>query len=245
VKLTVVGCSPAYPNPGGAHSGYLLESSKTAGNGLLLDCGPGVLGRLRERDTWPKVSAIVLSHLHLDHCGDLIPWLWGSQSLAADGAQPARPQLWLPPGGRERLNRFEDLFASTGLFETVFVIEEYEPGKPFSAAGYSIVAARVPHYGIEACALRVTADDAIVAYSGDSAPCDALVEIARGADLFVCEATLRASELVGRRGHLSLDDAEAAFEASKARQLLIVHRPFDLPPPQLDRLARDGLVLEL
>ena len=43
VKLTVVGCSPAWPNPGGAQSGYLVNGS---GN-LLLDCGPGVLARLR------------------------------------------------------------------------------------------------------------------------------------------------------------------------------------------------------
>ena len=44
MKLTVVGCSPAWPNPGGAQSGYLLEG----GSGrLLLDCGPGVLPALR------------------------------------------------------------------------------------------------------------------------------------------------------------------------------------------------------
>src|SRR5215208_6042693 len=47
VKLTVVGCSPAWPNPGGAQSGYLVESD---GRRLLLDCGPGVLPRLRDRD---------------------------------------------------------------------------------------------------------------------------------------------------------------------------------------------------
>ena len=39
VKLTVVGCSPAWPNPGGAQSGYLVEGSGR----LLLDSGPGVL----------------------------------------------------------------------------------------------------------------------------------------------------------------------------------------------------------
>src|SRR5437868_9621587 len=37
VQLTVIGCSPAWPNAGGAQSGYLVE-----GDGrLLLDCGPG------------------------------------------------------------------------------------------------------------------------------------------------------------------------------------------------------------
>src|SRR5215210_7995966 len=59
VKLNVVGCSPAWPNPGGAQSGYLLESDD--GGRLLLDCGPGVLARLRERAPWPKVNAIAIT----------------------------------------------------------------------------------------------------------------------------------------------------------------------------------------
>ena len=49
----MVGCSPAWPNPGGAQSGYLVEGEGR----LLLDCGPGVLSRLREVDGgWPRVD---------------------------------------------------------------------------------------------------------------------------------------------------------------------------------------------
>src|SRR5262252_1246396 len=57
VKLTVVGCSPAWPNPGGAQSGYLLDGPGR----LLLDCGPGVLARLREERTWPEIDAIAIT----------------------------------------------------------------------------------------------------------------------------------------------------------------------------------------
>src|ERR1041385_239706 len=57
VKLTVVGCSPAWPNPGGAQSGYLVECG---GGRLLLDCGPGVLPNLRMREDWPRVDAIAI-----------------------------------------------------------------------------------------------------------------------------------------------------------------------------------------
>ena len=74
MKLTVAGCSPAWPNPGGAQSGYLLESG---GGRLLLDCGPGVLARLRESEPWPDLGAIAITHWHLDHWGDLVPWVWG------------------------------------------------------------------------------------------------------------------------------------------------------------------------
>ncbi len=83
VKLTVAGCSPAWPNPGGAQSGYLVESS--AGS-VLLDCGPGVLARLRTESFWPEPDAIVITHFHLDHWGDLVPWVWGSLFLHVAGA---------------------------------------------------------------------------------------------------------------------------------------------------------------
>ena len=69
-----------------------------------------------------------------------------------------------------------------------------------------------------------------MAYSGDSGPSDALSDAARDADLFVCEATLLRGELDGEpRGHLALDEALAAFEASGAKRLLVTHRPAELP----------------
>src|SRR3954452_10168981 len=100
VKLTVAGCSPAWPNPGGAQSGYLVEG---AGR-LLLDCGPGVLARLRSREPWPLVDAIALTHFHLDHWGDLVPWIFGASYGA--GRSAPRPELWLPPGGTDTLKGY-------------------------------------------------------------------------------------------------------------------------------------------
>ena len=95
VRLTVIGSSPAWPNPGSAQSGYLVEGDRP----LLLDCGPGVLGRLRELELYPR--SIAITHFHLDHWGDLVPWVWGA--LAGPGATLEKPELLAPPGGRERL----------------------------------------------------------------------------------------------------------------------------------------------
>src|SRR5215210_3993539 len=73
MKLRVIGCSPAWPNPGGAQSGYLVEAD---GRRVLLDCGAGVLAKLREHEDWPRVDAICITHFHLDHWGDIVPWVW-------------------------------------------------------------------------------------------------------------------------------------------------------------------------
>ena len=238
VKLTVIGCSPAWPNPGGAHSGYLLEGGGT----LLLDCGPGVLSRLRERAGWPALDALAITHFDLDHWGDLVPWVWGALSLGE--LNPARPELWLPPGGRAVLAEFRGGFV--GAAERVFALREYEPGVPFEAAGFTVTAMRMPHYAVEAYGFRVSDGASTLAYSGDSAACAELAELARGADLFLCEATLPSGAGNGDqlRGHLTLEEAQAAFSGSRAKRLIVTHRPVELEANGCE-LARDGLVVEL
>ncbi len=242
VRLTVVGSSPAWPNPGGAQSGYLVEDGSRR---LLLDCGPGVLARLRELDRdWPTVDAIVITHWHLDHWGDLVPWVWGN--MVGPGKGRERPQLWLPPEGRERIRDFGARLGWDDMFDQTFVLHDYPEGEPFEVAGFTLQARRLPHYTLLTFGLRVTNGSHTLAYSGDSGPDTGLAELARDADLFVCEATLLRGELDGKpRGHLSIDEAVAAFEASGARRLLLTHRPHELPLEDGLEFAHDGLVIEI
>jgi ribonuclease BN (tRNA processing enzyme) len=240
VRLTVVGCSPAWPNPNGAQSGYLVESG---GGSLLLDCGPGVLARLRTASLWPDLDAIVITHFHLDHWGDLVPWVWGALYLAGREQELRKPALWVPPGGTARLAQFGGLLGFTDMFERVFALAEYAPDAPFTAGGCAVTATAVTHYALDAYALRVSAGGRTVVYSGDSGPAEALVSAAHAADLFVCEATLLSAEVErDLRGHLTLDEARAAFEASGAKGLLLTHRPVELDTPDELELAYDGLV---
>ncbi|MFO7573107.1 MAG: MBL fold metallo-hydrolase [Gaiellaceae bacterium] len=241
MRLTVIGSSPAWPNPGSAHSGYLVEGPER----ILLDCGPGVLGRFREREGWPNVDGIAITHFHLDHWGDLVPWVWGSFYLASNGPVP-RPKLWVQPDGMAYLASLGERLGFPDMFERAFDLSEYEPNVPFGLGGLSITATRVPHYKLETYAFRVENGSRLLAYSGDSAPCPQLVDAARDADLFVCEATLLRGELDGEpRGHLSLDEAVEAFEASGAKRLLVTHRPCELPEPEHFQLAYDGLELDV
>ncbi len=240
MKLTVVGCSPAWPNPGGAQSGYLVEG---AGR-LLLDCGPGVLPRLREREGWPRVDAIAITHFHLDHWGDLVPWVWGLQFGPAAGSP--QPELWVPPGGKETLARLGVELGQSDMFERTFDVREYAEGEPFEAAGYRIEPRRVLHYTMLAFGFRVSQNGAVLAYSGDSGPSDALPELARDADLFLCEATLeRPNPEGGTRGHLAAAEAQEAFARAGAHRLLLTHRPAERPLDDGLELAYDGLELDL
>jgi ribonuclease BN (tRNA processing enzyme) len=240
VKLIVVGSSPAWPNPGGAQSGYLIENGDKR---LLLDCGPGVLPKLRQRWSWPLVDAIVITHWHLDHWGDLVPWVWGT--MVGPGRDARQVELWLPPNGSDRLADFGARLGWGEMFEEVFTLREFAEREPFEAAGLEVTPFRVPHYTLQAYGLRVANGALTVAYSGDSGPSERLAELARDVDLFVCEATLERGDLDGEpRGHLSADEAVEAFNASGARRLLITHRPHELGL-QTHEVARDGLELVL
>jgi ribonuclease BN (tRNA processing enzyme) len=229
VKLTVVGCSPAWPNPGGAHSGYLLEAG---GVRLLVDCGPGVLARLRASGGWPRIDAIVISHFHLDHFGDLVPWLWGATMGPGSGTE-----LWVPPGGAAEL---------MPQMTEVFDVHEYVDGARFDAVGFAVTPLRVPHYSQPTWGFRIERGGKVLGYSADSGPTPALTEIARGADLFLCEATLGEDEHDREpRGHLKASEAAAAAQAANAKRLLLVHRPAELETSPGLELARDGLEIDL
>ncbi len=242
MRLTVVGSSPAWPNPGGAQSGYLVEAD---GRRLLLDCGPGVLARLRDlHGGWPVIDAIVITHWHLDHWGDLVPWVWGT--LNGPGRDQRHSELWLPPEGRDRVRDFGSRLGWDDMFEQTFELRDYRADEPFEAAGFTVVARQLPHYTLLTFGLRVTNGSRSLAYSGDCGPDEALVELARGADLLVCEATLEHGRLDGTpRGHLSAEEAIEAFRASGAGRLVITHRPEELPLADGVDRAYDGQVIEL
>ncbi|MDQ3893756.1 MAG: MBL fold metallo-hydrolase [Actinomycetota bacterium] len=243
MKLIVVGSSPAWPNPGGAQSGYVIEGGEGR---LLLDCGPGVLARLRESDGWPNVDAIAITHFHLDHWGDLVPWVWGRMFLTGMGSEDRKPELWVQPGGQAELVAYGRRLGFPDMFDRTFDVREYEERTPFRAAGLEVTALRLPHYTLRTYGFRIANEHRSLAYSGDSAPSDRLAELARDVDLFVCEATLLRGDLDGQpRGHLSIDEALAAFEASGARRLLLTHRPHELPLDDGLELAYDGLELRV
>jgi ribonuclease BN (tRNA processing enzyme) len=225
VRLTVIGCSPAWPNPGSAQSGYLVEG---AGR-LLVDCGPGVLSRLREREDWPQLDAIAITHLHLDHVADLLGWLWGV--LMGPGKGKPQPVLWLPKGGEQGLKPLAD------NLRDVFAVQEYGDREPFEAAGFTITAYPTRHAALPH-GFRITDGAKTLAFSGDSGPTPVLAELADGADLFLCEATQPDDEPAGL--HLTAREAIAVG----AKRLILTHRPHELPPAGAV-VAHDGLTVEI
>jgi ribonuclease BN (tRNA processing enzyme) len=203
-----------------------------------------VLAKLREREPWPSLDAIAVTHWHLDHWGDLVPWVWGA--TLGPGQETRKPDLWVPPEGREMLSSIGGRLGQREMFEDAFELHEYTDGESFEAAGFEVTPHRVLHYELLAFGFRASANGTVLGYSGDSGPSDALTDLARDADLFVCEATLlRPNPEGGKRGHLSAEEANRAFEASGAKRLLLTHRPFERPLEDGYEQAYDGMEIEI
>ena len=210
MRVHVVGCSPAWPNPGGAQSGYLVEDD---GRRLLLDCGPGVLPRLRRLEAWPRLDAIVITHFHLDHWGDLVPWAFGGLFGAGREQRAARARGCRTAAARRCTGSIPSSTRTRSSSSSMSTSTRRR--RRSRAAGFELVAYRMLHYALESYGLRVSDGDRTLAYSADSAPCDGLVELARDADLFLCEATLAQPEQ-GIRGHLTAGEALDAHSSHRA-----------------------------
>jgi ribonuclease BN (tRNA processing enzyme) len=216
VRLTILGSSPSWPNPGEASSGYLVE---TSGGSLLLDCGNGVLGRLRAlRETGP--TAIVLSHLDPDHISDLWSVMFGISYGPLDWPGAT---LYTPPGGRVVLAEILDAFGSTiGGLERALTVREYRSSEPLEVAGATLRFSRTRH-SAHSYAMRIADGDRALVFTGDASLTSDLVEHARDADLLLSEATYAVR--TGPPDGVHMTAAEAAFMAREAAvgRLVLTH----------------------
>jgi ribonuclease BN (tRNA processing enzyme) len=248
MRLTVLGKSPAWQDAGGACSGYLLEEQGTA---ILIDCGNGVFGKLRERIDYVDVDAVVISHLHADHFLDLVPFAYAltyaprQQPVPVDrwpGTDcPACPVLHAPPGARETFRRVVGAWGNEDLIEKAFDLREYDPSADIEIGPVRIAFQSVPHF-TETFAMRISSQNGSgqIVYGADCSPTEALTDFANDADLILVEATLPRPERTGVRGHLTAGEAGEHARAAGAKKLVLVHISDELDADWAKREAEDS-----
>ena len=218
--------------------GLPLEEGDTA---VLVDCGNGVFGKLRQRIDYVDVDAVLISHLHADHFLDLVPYAYAlsyaprQQPVAVNGwpgtDNPARPVLHAPPGARQVFRRVVGAWGNEDLIEKAFALDEYNPENEIEVGSLRVRFQPVPHFtetyamafSSASSATQPSAGSGRLVYAADCSPTTALNGFASQAELMLVEATLPRPERTGSRGHLTPGEAGEQARAAGAKRLLLVH----------------------
>lgn len=215
MRLQVIGCSGSVPGPTSAASCYLIQVEDFS---LVLDLGNGSLGPLQAMVGFADIDAIWLSHLHADHCLDMASLAVALQHsgvperrpipVLADGLAPARIASAMWPG--------QPASSLAGLFDFATEADLLGPVRVRTA---------VMNHPVPARAIRLEHAGASVVYTGDTGESQPLIELARDADVLLCEAAWGGSS--PRVANLHLTGAQAGQHAAAAGvgRLLITHVP--------------------
>jgi ribonuclease BN (tRNA processing enzyme) len=232
VRLTVVGCAGSFPAPDSAASCYLIEADDAAGRTwrVLLDLGNGALGPLQRYVEPAHLDAVLLSHLHPDHCLDLCG-LYVALRYHPAGPPAERLPVYGPSGTMARLA------AAYGAEEghqlaRIYEVREWADGESASIGPLGVLPMLVDH-PVEAYGLRVEhraehrpdGRATVLAYSGDTDACSALVSLAKGADVRLAEAAFTEGRDLTRHIHMTGLRAGRTAADAGARRLLLTHLP--------------------
>lgn len=237
MKLTAVGNSGSFPGPEAAASCYLLQIEAERTWNIVLDLGSGSLGPLQRWIDHTDIDAVVLSHLHPDHCLD-VTGLYVMRrydpryfDCGADSRDlPALP-VYAPAGAHRRLAAAHNTEpgaspapaeSASAEFERAFDFIDMRDGESFTVGPVTITPHLVLH-PVETYAVRIEYDGAVFAYSGDSDACENLTRAAADADAFLCEAAFEDGRDTVRGIHLTGSRAGEAARSAGAGRLILTH----------------------
>ena len=222
-RIVVLGSADAFSSAGRGNTAWLLEDGSAP---CTVDFGPTALAALKRLGRDPqRIAAVHLTHLHGDHIGG-IPMLLVDAVYRAHRTTPL--EITGPPGTAERLQAlWRDFYADAAASELEFElrIRELGPGETVRMAGREVTTFAAQHHrgGRIALMLSLRGPAGTLAFTGDTGPCDALQDLARGADLLCAECTEYEAGKTAPRRHLAWSELRRLLPALGVRRVLLGH----------------------
>ncbi len=244
VTVRFVGSGDSFGSGGRFQTAILVDTPATR---FAIDFGTSSLIALAQQGIEPNsVDAILLTHLHADHCGG-VPFLLMDAMLASKRDRPL--VVAGPPGTRAHMATLhEALFPGSHVMAPKFPLSyrELEIGAP-NALLDLIVTPRAARHVPETnpTALRVEAAGRVVSYTGDTEWSDEVARIARGADLLIAECYSYGKPI---RSHLTYPTIVERVHAAGAKRVILTHMSREMLAHRADipdECADDGMVIEL
>jgi ribonuclease BN (tRNA processing enzyme) len=214
VQVTIVGWSGSFPGPRSPASCYLIDTGDFR---LVLDLGNGAVGTLQQYTDLGAVDAICLSHLHGDHCLDMVGYSV-YQNYHPSGPRP-RISVYGPDGTQERLARAlgsEHPSMADAFDFTTMAAGTIEIGPLRVSTGHV-------NHPVETFGFRIEHDGQVLAYSADTGPSDELVRLASGADVLLSEASFLDGPDLPTDLHLTARQAAEHAARAGVGELVLTH----------------------
>jgi ribonuclease BN (tRNA processing enzyme) len=243
VRLQFIGCGDAFGSGGRSQTCFHLSG---AGANMLIDCGASSLPALNRFGVdRSAVDLILLTHFHGDHFGGIPFFILDAQFVS----RRTRPLVIAGPPGLPAwyARLLNATFPGDRKLSFELTLHEVEIGKANAIGRVTVTPLPVRHDAhVGPClAHRVAIGDKIIAYSGDTEWTDALHDVARGADLFVCECYTFDRTVPA---HLSLSVLRRKLPEIGAKRVILTHMSTDMLA-RLDQVeyqtAQDGMVVEI
>jgi ribonuclease Z len=248
MRVTMCGTGAGVNTALRANAGIVLQANDHT---IMLDCGGGsVREAVRGGIAIRAIEAVLLSHLHQDHCVDLAVIL----SNRAFGGLPP-PDVFGPPG-TESFVKGGAVYVAAMAHETLDVpfCREVADASESDVLGFAVRWVETPHApGLIALAQRLTVDGQTVVYSGDTQPAPSvMVPLAEGADVLIHECysrermervvpTLTPQAAAGVHhftdAHSEVRDVAAIARDAGVRRLVLTHLLSGEEPSELWEIA--------
>lgn len=210
MKLICLGVNGPYPATDGATSGYLVHHEHTC---LQLDMGSGTLAALCRYTAPEKLTAVLLSHWHYDHCSDVLPLVYRMESLMAQGVEPL--PVYAPADKRS-------LVRQALLASPAFRVHNVAAGDTLALSEVQVQVG-VARHPVPAVMYRLTASGRSLCYTGDTNVVEGMVQFASGCDLLLADGLFPEAAWGEGKPHLSAVMAAQLAKDAQAGRVVITH----------------------
>lgn len=216
-EAVILGSGTGIPSLKRGPAGIML---RVDGDVVLLDTGPGTLHKLLNLGiTYADIDKIFYTHYHPDHCAELTPMLF-----AMKHGEPRREKtLWLfgPPGLKRLYQGLNNIFKENLSPRTydLRILELWDAEVGFD--GWQVTARPLVHL-VPSLGYRVTLPGGkAIAYSGDTDYCEAIVGLAREAEVLILECAF--PEEMKLQGHLVPSTCARIAQEAAPKKLILTH----------------------
>lgn len=221
MRVHVLGHWGAYPEPGQATTGLLVETDK---HRVLIDVGSGVLAQLFDICPVADLTAVIVTHHHHDHTADLGVLGYALLLSRITGSRTAKLPMYMLQGSPERMSELaKEPLADVHILDANAVLD---PKASIDIDGIQVSFARTAH-AVPCLAVRMEYQGKVFVFSADTSYSHGVTQLARGADLFLCESSMYFGQEKDAHaaGHMTAPQAGQMATEAEVKQLVLTHLP--------------------